>query len=132
MVISDLVRHGARVYLPLSEHQPSDLIAMDSSGRTARVQVKYRTLASTGIVTIDFRNTYSDSRGVHTKLADRSQFDCYAVYCPQTEKVYYVRIDDIPVGSTRGVCLRVTPTANGQKKNIMMASDYEAFDRIFT
>ena len=131
MVIADLVRHGIRVYLPLSEHQPSDLIALDGSGRVARVQVKYRTLERTGIVSIDFRNTYSDSHGVHTKLADHSQFDCYAVYCPQTEKVYYFRIDDIPERSARCVSLRMVPTANNQKKKVMMASDYEAFGRIF-
>jgi len=29
MVIADLVRHGVDVYVPLSEHQPSDLIAAD-------------------------------------------------------------------------------------------------------
>ena len=131
MVIADLVRHGIRVYLPLSEHQPSDLIALDGSGRVARVQVKYRTLEPTGVVTVDFRNTYSDSHGSHKKLADHSQFDCYAVYCPQTDKVYYLRIGDIPDGSVQCVSLRVVPPANNQKKKVIMASDYEAFDRIF-
>lgn len=131
MVIADLVRHGVDVYVPLSEHQPSDLIAADRRGRIARVQVKYRTLERTGIVSIDFRNTYSDSHGVHSKLADHSQFDCYAVYCPQTEKVYYLRIDDIPKESKQYVSLRIVPTANNQKKKVIMASDYAAFGRIF-
>ena len=131
MVIADLVRHGVDVYVPLSEHQPSDLIAADESGRVSRVQVKYRSLAPTGVVSIDFRNTYSDSHGVHQKLADRSQFDCYAVYCPQTEKIYYLRIDDIPEHNGSSTSLRIVPPANNQKKKVLLASDYEAFDRIF-
>ena len=131
MVIADLVRHGVDVYVPLSEHQPSDLIAADESGRVSRVQVKYRSLAPTGVVSIDFINTYSDSHGVHQKLADRSQFDCYAVYCPQTEKVYYLRIDDIPEHNGSSTSLRIVPPANNQKKKVLLASDYEAFDRIF-
>jgi len=131
MVISDLVRHGVRVFLPISEHQPSDLIALDVSGRVARVQVKYRSLKGNGCLDIHFRSAYSDSNGYHEKPVDRSQFDCYAIYCPENDKVYYLRNDDIPARNVSGVMLRVLPPANKQKKKVIIASDYEAFGRIF-
>jgi hypothetical protein len=94
MVMLDLVRNGIYVYFPLSEHQPSDLIAVNREGKTARVQVKYRTLSSNGIIEVQFRSTYSDKNGHHMKPVDRTQFDCYAVYCPDNGKVYYVRNDE--------------------------------------
>lgn len=131
MVISDLMCHGIGVFIPLSEHQPMDLIAVDEHGRISRVQVKYRTLEPTGVVTVSFRNTYSDSHGAHTTFADRSQFDCYAIYCPENSKVYYLRNDEIPEGNRTAVALRVLPAANNQRKKVIWASDYEEFDRIF-
>ena len=87
MVICDMVRNDIDVYLPLSEHQPSDLIAVNCKGRMARVQVKYRSLSRTGVIEVYLRSAYSDSHGYHEKPVDMSQFDCYAVYCPDNGKV---------------------------------------------
>jgi len=131
MVISDLMCHGIGVFIPLSEHQPMDLIAVDERGKIARVQVKYRRMRANGSIQIDFRNTYSDSHGSHKKLADRTQFDCYAIYCPEAKKIYYLRNDDIPEENHLCTTIRVIHPANNQRKKVMMASDYEAFDRIF-
>jgi hypothetical protein len=131
MVIADLARNGIGVYLPLSEHQPADLIAMHEERRIARVQVKYRSLSAIGCVDVIFRSVYSDRNGWHVKPVDRSQFDCYAIYCPESDKVYYLRNDDIPETNAKSISLRVLPAANNQKKKVIMASDYEAFDRIF-
>jgi hypothetical protein len=131
MVICDLVRHGIYVYVPLSEHQPSDLIAVSRDGRVSRVQVKYRSLRRDGVVTIDFRNTYADRNGYHKKLADRNQFDCYAVYCPNNRKIYYVRNDDIPEANSMGIALRVVPPKNNQKKGVFLASEFESVQRMF-
>ena len=130
MVISDLMCHGIGVFIPLSEHQPVDLIAMDDTGRIARVHVKYRSMKAEGIISLHFRSAHSDGKGYHEKPVDRSQFDCYAVYCPETGKIYYLRNDDIPEANA-SITLRVLPLANNQKKKVIMAIDYEAFGRIF-
>ena len=42
MVISDLLCHGIGVFMPLSEHQPFDVVAVNHEGKMSRVQVKYR------------------------------------------------------------------------------------------
>jgi hypothetical protein len=128
-VILDMCRNGIDVYLPLSEHQPSDLIAANSAGRLVRVQVKYLSLNTSGALNLDLRNSYSDSNGHHHKKADREQFDCYAVYCPDNGKVYYIRNDEI--SNNTALKLRVLPPGNGQKKAIVFASQFEGVERIF-
>lgn len=87
-VICDMAEHRVGVYLPMSEHQPTDLVAIDKDGRIARVQVKYRKLSADGGIELYLRSIYSDSNGCHQKLVDRTQIDCYALYCPDNGKVY--------------------------------------------
>ena len=58
-----------------------------------------------------------------------TQFDCYAIYCPNNGKVYYIRNDEI--SARTAFRLRVTPARNGQKKLVMMASQFEGVERIF-
>jgi PD-(D/E)XK endonuclease len=53
---------------------------------------------------------------------DADQIDLFLVYCPETDRVYAVGVDE--VGSGYGF-LRVAPTANGQSKRIRWAADYE-------
>ena len=131
MVISDMAEHGIGVYLPLSEHQPADLVAMNDQGCIVKVQVKYRKLNPTGALEIHFRSVYSDAHGWHVKPVDRSQFDCYAVYCPDNRKVYYLRNDDIPEANTKAISLRVVAPRNNQKRKICWASSFEDVERIF-
>jgi hypothetical protein len=131
MVVSDLMCHGIGVFLPLSEHQPYDLIAVRKDGAMSRVQVKYRTLQANGSIDIGFRSTYSDSNGFHQRAIDRFQFDCYAVYCPNNHKVYYIRNDDISRPDARYFSIRVLPPRGGQWKRVNMASQFEETIRIF-
>jgi PD-(D/E)XK nuclease superfamily protein len=50
------------------------------------------------------------------------EIDLFAVYCPDTERVYVIPVDEATesVGS-----LRVLPPANGQARRIRWAADYE-------
>lgn len=50
------------------------------------------------------------------------EVDHFAVYCPDTERVYLVPIEDVP--TARQASLRVSPPVNGQAKGVRMASDY--------
>jgi PD-(D/E)XK endonuclease len=52
----------------------------------------------------------------------RGQVEFFAVYSPDTEKVYLIPIDH--VGTTQA-SLRLVPTANKQEKNVRWAQDYE-------
>lgn len=118
-VIADLLSKGIQVCLPLSEHLPFDLIGVKPDGSLMRVSVKYRTLRK-GSVFVSFSSSYSDSHGVHTKAVDKSLIDLLAIYCPESNEVYYV----IPSKFDKSVTLRVEETKNNQIKGINLAKDY--------
>ena len=121
--IAHLLEHGIRVCLPLSEHLPFDLIAvMPDRVTLKRVQVKYRTLEN-GFVPFSFRSNYYNSKRIYTVKVDLSQLDAYATFCPETDTVYYLRVDEIPTDAV-ALRMRVTPPKNGQKKGIWLAQNY--------
>jgi hypothetical protein len=118
-VIADLLSKGIQVCLPLSEHLPFDLVAVKQDGTLMRVSVKYRTLKN-GTVSVAFSSYYSDSQGFHTKAVDKSLIDLLAIYCPESNQVYYV----IPSQFDKTVTLRVENSKNNQTKGINLAKDY--------
>lgn len=120
-VIADLISKGISICVPISEHLPFDLIGVRQNGITIRISVKYRT-AKNGKITVAFKSIYSDSKGNHSKKIDKSMIDLIAIYCPDTNLVYYVNPKDF------GECvdLRITPAKNGQTNGINNAGDYLA------
>jgi hypothetical protein len=130
-VIVDLARAGIRVCLPLSEHLPFDLVAVSPSlGALRRVQVKYAALRD-GCVKIPMRSSHADRHGVHHRRVRLDEFDAFAVYCPQTDTVYYVRWDEIPGTLSCSLTLRAVRARNGQVKKMRWAGDFVGSARIF-
>lgn len=121
-VIADLLSKGIQVALPISEHLPFDLIAMNTDGQLKKVSVKYRECKK-GILNIKFRSCYSDKNGVHTKKLDKKHVDVFAVYCPDTNSVYYFNHNDFK----DSVNLRVGAPKNGAKKNIHFVDDFKEY-----
>src|ERR1035441_7316551 len=89
MVIADLTKKGHSVCLPLAEHLPFDMVVASDDGGISRVQVKYRT-AQDGAVVVKLTSGYANSKGIHQTRNDHTRFDAYAVYCPDTDCVYYI------------------------------------------
>lgn len=129
-VIADLLRSGAQVCLPISEHLPFDLIAVSPSVRiTRRVQVRYVS-AREGALRVELRRTHADRHGVHHRSVNLQEIDCFAIFCPNTDKVYYVLTDEIR--SSRSLfSLRVVASRNGQVENTKPAADFVGAERIF-
>jgi hypothetical protein len=118
-----LLEHGIRACLPLSEHLPFDLIAVMPDFTTLRrVQVKYRAV-NNGHLEVVFRSNYYDSKRIYSKYVDLGELDVYAIYNPQADQVYYLRIDEIPP-DIRSITLRVEPPKNGQKLGVKLAANY--------
>jgi len=120
-VIADLLLKGISVCLPLSEHLPFDLVGVKDNGDLLRISVKYRT-AIKGKVMVPFINSYSDSKGVHSKKVNKNFIDILAIYCPDTNKVYYCN----PKEFGEVITLRIQPSKNNQKKGIFFADNYLA------
>ena len=79
---------GFLVMIPVvTEHAPFDLVAYD--GRFYRIQVKYRTSVK-GRVSIQFRTSWADKHGNHYKKMEKDLVDIICIYCPATDKCYYV------------------------------------------
>jgi hypothetical protein len=57
------------------------------------------------------------SRSYHGEIDD------FGVFCPELDAVYLIPIEDVPTESS--ALLRVTPSRNGQEKNVRLAAAYE-------
>lgn len=118
-VIADLAVKGYVACIPLSEHQPYDLVVILDNNGTARLQVKYATLKSNGTIEINFRTSWADKNGTHIKHYNNEQFDYYAIYCPEKDKVLYV-----PNTVNCPKVIRFDFPMNNQDKYIRWANDY--------
>ena len=126
-VIADLMSHGIQVALPISEHLPFDCIAIDESGAMRRLSVKYRT-AARGHLEVRLRSSWADREGVHNRLHGRSDYDAFAIYCPEAEACFYLRVEEVDGSS---VVFRLAIPRNGHVAGVRMAKDYRGPERLF-
>jgi hypothetical protein len=118
---ADLVGRGFTVLFPATDHAAFNLVAY-GSGQFHRIQVKYRS-ARTGSISVQFRSVWADRHGTHMKPSDKSEVDVLCVYCPETDRCYYLR----PTSYHQSVTLRITATKNGQKSGVLPADFYMEF-----
>lgn len=123
-VIADLAIKGYVPCMPLSEHQAYDLIAVDRLGSVIKLQVKFASLKSNGVIDVRFRRSWADSKGSYTKPYSKGEFDYYAIYCPEKDTVLYVPLEaDCPKA------IRFDKPANNQHRSIKWADDYQNIKR---
>jgi len=118
-VISDLVEKGYVPCIPISEHQHYDLLAVLKDGEVVKIQVKYAHLKKNGTIEVKFRTSWVDKKGTHTRRYKKEDFDYYAIYCPEKEKVLYV-----PNAPNCPKAIRFDKPSNNQSKYIKWASAY--------
>jgi hypothetical protein len=120
IIFAQLVKRGHQVLIPYGTNHRYDIV-IDVGGRFLRAQCKTGRLRR-GVIEFATQSTRANTRGVFHAPYDADQIDLFLVYCPDTDRVYAVGVDE--VGSGAGF-LRVDPTANGQAKRIRWASDHE-------
>lgn len=54
-----------------------------------RIQVKYRA-AKNEKIEVSFTTSWADKNGTHTQDYDKNEIDVMCIYCPDTDKCYYV------------------------------------------
>ena len=118
-VIADVVDKGCIPCVPLSDHQPYDLVAVLVGGSVVKLQVKYASLKKNGTVDVKFRTSWADKNGTHTRHYKKEDFDYYAIYCPEKNKVVYV-----PSGADCPKAIRFDRPANNQHKHVKWADAY--------
>jgi PD-(D/E)XK endonuclease len=120
IIFAELVKRGHRVLIPYGTNHRYDIV-IDVGGRFLRAQCKTGRLRR-GVISFPTRSTRANTRGVYHAPYNADQIDLFLVYCPGTDRVYAVGVDE--VGSGYGF-LRVDPTANGQANGIRWAADHE-------
>jgi hypothetical protein len=118
-VIADLVVKGHVPCLPISEHQPYDLVVVLKDGSVVKLQVKYASLKKSGGIEVKFRTGWVDKHGFHSRRYQNNDFDFYAVFCPEKEKVVYVLNKP---GSPK--MIRFERAKNHQVKHVSWADNY--------
>jgi hypothetical protein len=117
--IMDLTLKGCIPCLPLSEHQPYDLVVVLNNGKVVKLQVKYATLKKNGTIEVRFRTSWADRKGVHIKRYREQDFDYYAIYCAGKDEVLYV-----PNTLNCPKAIRFDKPADSQVKFVKWANDY--------
>ena len=123
-VISDLTIKGYVPCIPLSEHQPYDIVAIAKDGRAYKLQVKYASLKDNGTIEVRFRTSWTDKNGTHIRHYTKEEFDYYAVYCAEKDVVLYVPNDP---GCPKAI--RFEKAANNQSCSVKWANDYLKLER---
>ena len=126
-IIAKLLEVGYNVLTPFGDNARYDVVIEDDDGIFYRVQCKTGWTKNEGAL-IEFATASSyyhtkAGRTEHGRRDYRGQIDYFAVYSPDTEKVYLVPIDLIE--TTTSARLRLVQTKNKQGKNVRWAKDYE-------
>jgi hypothetical protein len=126
MVLARLVAAypDAEILLPFGENSRYDL-ALDTGDKFIRVQCKTGRLWNGAIRFNACSYTYHhpNNRGTREyKHHYRGQADYFGIYCPETDGVYLVPVEE--VGRNTG-SLRVYPSRNNQVQKIRWARDFE-------
>jgi PD-(D/E)XK endonuclease len=114
-----LLTRGYCYSIPEGVNQRYDLI-LDIDGRLLKAQCKTGRLRD-GVIRFPARSTRSSRSGIFFRDY-AGDADLFLVYCPETEGIYAVPVDDAP---RCGMHLRVDETRNGQAQRVNWASEYE-------
>lgn len=127
VIAAVLIQAGYTVLTPNGYMHRYDLVIEDANGGFWKIQCKTAWLTKGGS-TIDFSTAsllQAGQRGrkVSVRKPYKNEVHYFAVYSPDTRKVYLIPIEDAPNTTMR---LRLTDAPkNGQTKGIKYAVDYE-------
>jgi PD-(D/E)XK endonuclease len=119
IVLAELVKRGHKVLVPFGTNHRYDFV-LDTEDGFLRVQCKTGRLRK-GVIRFNTISTRSNTRQTFRR-SYHGEADLFLVYCPETDRVYAVDIEEAASGIA---ALRVAPTVNSQAKGIRWAADYE-------
>jgi hypothetical protein len=122
LVIAHLLKLGYSISMPFGDNQRYDVI-VDDGDRLWRAQVKTGRLRRGCVIF----NCVSLNAFTQQRFSYRGQIDMFLVYCPDTEKVYWVPIEK---ATSSEMWLRVDqPSRKGPHATIKWARDFELVGR---
>jgi PD-(D/E)XK endonuclease len=122
-IVTRLLQSSYVVLTPYGKNHRYDLVIEDADGKFWRIQCKTGWLdKEQTVILFAPASSYNHTTNQKGWRHYRGQIDFFAIYVEQLGKVYFVPVDE--AGTTKAI-LRLTPTKNGQEKNIRWAKDYE-------
>jgi hypothetical protein len=123
-VVADLLEQGIEVAIPFGDNLPFDLIAVGPDLQLWKVQVKFAS-AHQGVIRVKNWRQSENTRRRYERIYTYEQVDVFAIYCPDTELVYYVHQSEI--GKKAAFHLRIAPAKNQQALGVHWHEDYRRF-----
>ncbi len=121
IIATELVRAGYTVLTPYGYMHRYDLVIEDADGRFWKIQCKTAWLSTQTEGAVVFAGWSTGGKGGWKKRGYQNDVDYFAVYSPDTDRVYLV-----PAECIGNQCsLRLTPSKNKQEKHVRYAADYE-------
>lgn len=121
-VVAALLEHGYDVLVaPYGGKRRYDLV-LDLGDRFVRVQAKTARLTKDGGALVAATTSFAGLGAARRRVAYRGQIDLFAIFSPDTGRVYLVPVDECPETQIQ---LRLTPPKNGQRAGVRYAADYE-------
>lgn len=92
-VMKDLNEKGYDIFLPaVSEHLKFDLVILKDN-IFYKIQVKYRSLYNKTSIVIPGHTIWNDRNGAHKTKYEKGDFDYYAIYVPEFNKIIYPSLE---------------------------------------
>ena len=123
-VVADLLEQGIEVALPFGDNLPFDLIAVGPDFQLWKVQVKFAR-AYRGVIRVKNWRQSENTQRRYERIYTSVQVDIFAVYCPDTDLVYYVSQEEM--GKKAAFHLRIIPARNQQRSGVHWHEDYRSF-----
>lgn len=117
IILAEFLKAGFGVLVPFGDNRRYDLVVEDH-GLFLRVQCKTASLCNDGAC---IRFNARSTNPLRPRRSYRGDADLFAVYSPDTRKVYILPVDQ--VGEV-GVWLRLTPAKNNQQAGVRLADDH--------
>jgi hypothetical protein len=122
-VMASLGSQGYLILNPLTEHAPFDIVAYKNK-KFERIQVKYKSIKD-DCITVGLESSWADKNGSHSLPFASAEIDILAVYCPETDKCYFVNTTNLK----SSISLRINLPKNNQVKKVRLAKDFELIRR---
>lgn len=132
--IADLSIKGFKILTPLTEHLPFDLVVYDTElDIFYKIQCKYKSKTN-GVLKVSLKTSYATKDGCFSTRYSKNSFDVISIYCPETDKVYYISSSEVK-DLNNSFVLRLDPAKVGvsgvQVMVVRYATDYEHFPTIY-
>lgn len=125
LVTADLITKGFEILLPVSASSPYDMV-ITKANKFYKVQVKYRENHK-GYLDVELRRAKSHGKIKRHRSMGSKEVDLYAVYCPDTAKVYYLSSEGFEDKQVARIRLD-KPTKFRSNKNVRWAKDCLSLD----